>query len=303
MIVTHTNPDFDAITSVWLLVRYGDFEPKPEVNFVNTGNPDQALLDSALAVVDTGKVFDPANLRFDHHQFPGGGANVICAAVQVYEYLISQGKEIEYLCPLVDLVFAGDTGRAEANHSRELGLHAILGAERSMYKDKHGKFMPDQEVLSAGFDLLDLLAYRLKKQAEAHAELEAKTVYKSADGLVWGIKHGSFGSSMAAQEEGAVLVVFEGEPIEGDDGEIVSYPIGVWRQGQEVTEPHTGKLVETVLADDNLHPAGLKNELARWFRHNAGFFSGRGTAKAPNPTPVEVDLETVAAAIDLAWQR
>ena len=53
MIVTHTNPDMDAITGVWLLKRFGGLEDEP-VKFVNTGNPDVEMLDKAVAVVDTG---------------------------------------------------------------------------------------------------------------------------------------------------------------------------------------------------------------------------------------------------------
>jgi hypothetical protein len=227
MIITHTNPDLDAITGVWLLQRFGGMELE-RVKFVNTGNPDNELLAKARAVVDTGKVYDAKQLRFDHHQLIGKNATNTCAANQVYWHLWS--LEIEYLKPLIDLVFYGDTGNPKANPSRELGLHAILSGWKAWNSERGGEALTDRAILYYGFTLLDFLEVRLRKQAGAKAELEEKVVYKSKDGLVWAIKHGSQGSTFAAYEEGARVVLFEGEPIDTPNG--ITYPIGIMRAGE-----------------------------------------------------------------------
>jgi hypothetical protein len=296
-IVTHQNPDMDAIASVWLLQRFGGLE-EVEVKFVNTGSPDLAILAEATAVADTGKEIDPNRLRFDHHQLAGQAANDTCAAMQIFEFLISQNPTIEYLRPLVNLIFAGDTGRPEANQSRELGIHALLSGHKDFFAERKQR-AGDNDILDFGLMLLDTLALRQRNQATAQAKLAERVVYKSSDGLIWAIKHGSAGSSFAAFDQGARIVVFEGEPIEVEGG--ITYPIGLMRAG-EWQEPDCGELVEVILADTPTGTA-MASELVRWFRHPAGFFSGRGTAKAPVFEPVTIDSADLARRIDFYWER
>lgn len=304
MIITHTNPDLDAITGVWLLKKFGGLKNEP-VLFVNTGNPDPDKLAQAVAVVDTGRTLDIDGLRFDHHHLPGQAANDTCAAKQVYDYLLENNPDLEYLSPLINLVFAGDTGRSEANASRELGLHAILSGYKAWFSEQNPDTrLADDVILAYGFGLLDVLEVRLRHQAEAKAELEEKVVYKSDDGLVWAIKYGSTGSTFAAYDAGARVVLFEGEPLEVEGG--TTYPIGIMRAG-EWQEPHVGKLAEDVQREAfNYHDVDVNNigfELETWFKHPAGFFAGRGTAKAPVFEPGQIDLAMLAKLVDVYWVR
>lgn len=296
MIVTHTAPDWDAIGSAWLLKRFGGLSSH-DVVFVNTGNPDQELLKQAKAVVDTGKVFDPASLRFDHHQLPGSASNETSATEMVYADLIRRGYGVtyqaedwehgyEYLEPLINLITAGDTGDSAANESREIGIHSLLSGFKAITRQT------DQKILEFGFMLLDTIELNLRRKDEARKELKEKVVYKSEDRLVWGIKHGSSRSSFAAYDEGARIVVFEGAPIETESG--ISYPVGISRSSEWI-EPHVGKLAEAVTA--------AFPEVESWFKHNGGFFAGAGTDKAPRFTPPNFKLEELARAIDKAWKR
>lgn len=294
VIVTHTNPDWDAITSVWLLKRYSNLA-NAEIHFVNTGNPDLALLVLADAIVDTGKEYDPSRLRFDHHQLPGEASNNTCAARQVWEHL--RGQDTIHLSILIDLILDGDTGRKEASWSRDLGIHALLSGYKSSYRQAYNSFAPDSDIMAWGFGVLDILDVRLKEQIKIKTELAEKVIYKSKDGLVWAIKYGSAGSSFAAFEEGARLVVFEGEPLEVEGG--LTYPIGIMRSG-EWNEPHTGNLVKYLL--EKPIDQTIKEELSTWFLHPAGFFSGRGTAKAPVFKQVSIDLAQLALLVNLAWE-
>lgn len=301
MIITHQNPDFDAIASVWLLKRYYGNLEEESVEFVNTGNPDKEKLKKALAVVDTGKEYDISRLRFDHHHLPGQAANNTCAARQVWEYLDwrwSKGEEgnVSHLLPLIDLVLAGDTGRDAAKLSRDLGIHALLSAFKAEIKER-GEPGDDGQILEFGFRLLDLLDLRLRHQVQAQAELDEKVVYKSSDNLVWAIRHGSTGATFAAYEQGARIVVFEGEPIEVEGG--TTYPVGIMRAG-EWQEPHVGELAERVAVSIS---KPFADEIRRWYKHQAGFFAGRGTAKAPVLEPVTIDITALANAIDAAWAR
>jgi hypothetical protein len=300
IIVTHTNPDLDAITGVWLLKRFGGLS-EAIVKFVNTGNPDpdSDLLENAIAVVDTGKEYATDELRFDHHQFPGQKANDTCATKMVFTNIVvsNPNKDFRYLQPLIDMIFAGDTGRSEANQSREIGLHAIFSGYKAWWSLQNpGMRMPNEVIYSYGYGLLDVLEIRLRKQAEARAELAEKTVYKSEDGKVWAILYGSVGSSFAAFDEGAQIVVFEGDSVEVEGG--YTYPVGIMR-GNELQEPNVGGLAVSA----SIENPRVASEVDKWFLHPAGFFAGRGTAKAPVFEPSKINLKDLARAIDKAWLR
>lgn len=302
-IVTHVSPDWDAIGAVWLLQRYGGLHDA-DVRFVNTGNPPADVLAEATAVVDTGRIIDERRLRFDHHHLPGAKANATCAMQQVYHWLILARPETDwtYLGGIVGLIYAGDTGRSEANESRRIGIHALLSARKA-------RGAGDLALLAFGYDLLDDLAAHAKARQEAAETLAAHIIYVSADGLLVALKDAPAHASSAAFEAGARLVVFQ-----HTDLTIPTHAIGIWRAG-EWREPHCGELVTSILdraprvfmaqtvATTPQAAQAMFAELATWYRHEAGFFAGRGTAKAPNATPIEADLRDVAAALDEAWKR
>lgn len=287
-IVTHVSPDFDAIGSVWLLKRYGGMADAV-VEFVNTGNADPSVLEAATAVVDTGRVLDPERLRFDHHQLPGVAANDTCATLQVWNTLCRTSDTLPVsISPLIDLIYDGDTGKHGADQSRALGIHALLSAKKSPY-------VSNQALMEYGFELLDALAERLIGQAETRRTLTTHTVYTSADGLVVALKDAPQGATFAAHEAGARLVLFASE-LPGP-----SYARGVMRGG-EGTDVHCGALVAKI-AGDVATPARVACELDTWYRHEAGFFAGKGTAKAPCGDEMECSIVDIAALIDQAWQR
>lgn len=293
IIVGHTSPDWDCIGAIWLLMRYGGMDGA-EVRFVNTGAPDQTLLATADAVVDTGRAYEPSRRRFDHHHFPGADAGECCATSLVHDYL--HGDKPHYLDDLVMLIWAGDTGRRThgAEHSRIVGIHALLSAHKAQ---KAG----DLAVLAWGMATLDDLAEHLQARHEARAMLESCTVYRSPDGLLVALQEAPQHASTAAFEAGARLVVFQ-----HSDPTIPTNAIGIWRAGER-QEPHCGGLVSSLLNDyncglDDISPA-IYDELCTWYRHEAGFFAGRGTAKAPDARPIAIELADVARAIDTAWHR
>lgn len=294
-IVTHTSPDFDAIGAVWLLQRFGGLEDA-DVRFVNTGSPDPAVLAEATAVVDTGREYDPERLRFDHHQLPGAEANATCAAFQVFQHLAPNG-ELVYLAPLNALILNGDTGGRNygAEWSRLTGIHALLAVRKARKAN-------DLALLAWGMAVLDDLAEHLKAHYEARATLDAHTVYRSSDGLLVALRDAPPHATSAAYENGARLVLFQSSG-EGTNA------IGIMRAG-EWREPSCKALILGILNDAECDVPGSIRwdsaayiELASWYLHEAGFFAGRGTAKAPDPRPIDADLADIARAIDGAWQR
>ena len=298
-IIGHVAPDWDCIGAIWLLKKFGGLE-NADVMFVNTGAPDPALLEHATAVVDTGRLYDPSRLCFDHHHLIGAAANETCATRQVAQYLVLARPDYDFnpIWPIIDLIYAGDTGKRAANESRQLGIHALLANKKRQGADNYA-------LLAYGFDLLDSLSQSLISQDEARRSLEAHTIYRSEDGLVVALLNAPHGATFAAHEAGARLVVF---------GNYDKNAIGVMRGG-EGADVHAGALVENIL--DKAPRVFLAQtlwaytpdvdamfaELATWYRHQAGFFAGRGTDKAPSDKPILVELRTVAAAIDWAWVR
>ncbi|MFZ1411691.1 MAG: MYG1 family protein [Micropruina sp.] len=287
-IVTHTSPDWDAIMSCWLLQRHGGFE-SARVEFVNTGSPDAETLAGAVAVVDTGRIYNPLHRRYDHHQDACADSATSRVAMDL--------DTPAWLTPLIALVHHGDWGSPGegADWLRLVGLHAALSGAKA-------RGLSDAELLAYGYQLLDDVAAHLKSQADARAMLDSVTVWKSADGLVWAIKDGGPQVTRAAGELGARLVVYA---YATTDATPPRYGFGCWRcGGAEVTAPHVGRLVETAhdMSRDQEAPA-MEAELARWFRHPVGFFAGWGTDKAPRHEAPAVNVADVAKLISDMWVR
>lgn len=291
-IVTHVSPDMDAIGAVWLLQRFGGMEGA-EIKYVNTGAPDPAVLEGAAAVVDTGREYDPARLRFDHHHLPGRAASETCATLQVFYHLTSGGgynHPLFYLNQIAALITSGDTGRKTdgADWSRIEGIHAMLSALKM-------RGAADYILMNYGCSWLDLIAEHSLARYEAQRALASHLVYASEDQLVVALRDAPPHATSAAMEQGARLVVF---------ANYAENAIGIMRAG-EWQKPHCGELVGAVCADTIVGPRdeAIVSELLTWYRHQAGFFAGRGTKKAPREDKIAVDLADVARAIDQNWKR
>ena len=291
-IVGHTSPDWDCIAALWLLQRHGGYAAHPVV-FVNTGTPDAEVLALAAAVVDTGKVHDPATRRFDHHQ----DAALPSATRLVYDWLLAEGAALHDIRPLIDLIDTADRGSVwhDAVASRLLGIHALLGAYARAGHD-------DAAIYAYGCTLLDALEISLRHQAEARRAVNNHLVWCSDDGLIVALDGGNASVTAAAHEVfGARLAVFVNA--DTDSAGTTTYARGCSRLGGvEVTEPHVGDLVALAATAIDT-PEALSAELDSWFRHPAGFFAGCGTRKAPRTDPPAVGAATIARAIDAAWER
>jgi hypothetical protein len=285
-IITHTSPDWDAIGAAWLVQRF--LLPDAQIICADRETIEKCMSDRECAVVDCGGQYGPPLYHFDHHHLPGEKANQTCATQQVFEWA-ARTQPIAYLAPIVDLIWAGDTGRNlyGADVSREVGLHALLAARKAAG-------WTDEALIEWGCQELDLLAGRLKRQSEAAAELNEKCVWQSNDGKVVAVECGEPRHSQAAFATGATLVVFRSD-IPTENG--TSYAIGVQRN-QAAEFPHVGELLGASEFNE-------ETQADNWFRHPAGFMAGRGTGKAQrfDPVPEELTLEAVARAIDAAWER
>lgn len=288
-IITHTSPDFDAIAFLWLMGRFMTGFENAAIEFMPLNAINEEKLTAADAVGDMGKVYDPEKLRFDHHHLPGVQSIATCAAMQTWEWLLSKGSDLEYLRPLIEEIHKGDMAKSPL-----VGIHSQLFGWKSSGKEAGIEFS-DEEIYSYGAHILSQIEFWLKRKSESRKELDERVVWRSPDNSVWAISGSSVSVSFAAYEEGARIVVFEGEPIELSNG-VISYPVGVSRS-PEWDQPHLGKIVNNILASD--YSSSIKDELSTWFCHNAGFYAGRGGAKAPDNNPLKVEIKEIAMAIHL----
>jgi hypothetical protein len=291
-IFTHTRPDMDAIGYIWLMKKFAPGFENADVQFVSVADQEVTYaMANADSVGDVGGIYNAALWRFDHHQLPGEKATATCATRMCWEALLAKGIDVGYLEPLINVIHEGDLGRTPP-----VGLHGLFWGFAIRYKADAGRSLTDQQLMDAGQELIDMAATWLKRVSENDKELSEKVIWTSPDKFVWAIQYGSAGSTFAAYTRGARIVVFEGEPFDSQEG--LSYPVGASR-APEWKSPHLGKLVEAAsTANPDLRP-----ELDMWYRHQAGFFAGRGTQKGPNTEPPKADLISLARAIDEVWSR
>lgn len=147
-ILTHRNPDLDAIVSAWLAQDFLFESEKSRVVFVSRKIPGR-IRQTADCIVDVGNAYDPQHGFFDHKPPAFKNRNSTCASKLLYEYLRSLGRDIGHLESLIQITFEGDTHRhtATVKQSRRNGPHARL----KHLKEKHRE---DAEVYARMIDWL-----------------------------------------------------------------------------------------------------------------------------------------------------
>lgn len=309
-IYTHTNPDWDALGAAWMAKQ---IYPVSEVNFIPA---DAAIPPSRFptVAVDVGRRYE--NSVFDHHHDPS-----LPAATQlVLDYWVASADRSTYyykyppknLDNLAELIDAGDRGLPLADESRREGMHAVLSAWK---RERPG----DQELLRRGFELLDEVATRLDRgetMQEVNAwirqtyakeigewqkflstldsEAQRAVTYRSPDGAFVAVRDGSPPLTFHLLDQPETqLVLFTSR----SENPTPTVAVGLQR-GREV-DMNCGQVVESAIAyAREIGREDMVRELESWFRHPAGFFAGRGSAKAPNPAPLEFPFEELTGLID-----
>ena len=135
-IITHANPDLDAIVSAWIAQDFLFKNDPSEVMFVSRKVPKE-LMQHADCVVDVGNRYSPENYRFDHKPPAFENRNSTCATRLIWEYLRDAGADVTHLEPLVEITYQGDTHRNSAalRQSRVDGPHAALTKLKSEHTE------------------------------------------------------------------------------------------------------------------------------------------------------------------------
>jgi hypothetical protein len=206
MIVTHQNPDLDAIMSAWLLIRfdqsrYGD----AALIFTPAGTTYKDIpvdSDSDTVHVDTGRG------KYDHH-IPGGYET--CAAELVYKDLVAENLVSPSDSALKQMVsFALSIDRFEDSSWDEplavryaFTLHEVIPMLHSL------QTMDNEAVTRYIFVYLDGVYQRLKQVQKATEEIEKAREFTFTKGRGLAVESGSSEVIKIAQKQGYTLVVLK----------------------------------------------------------------------------------------------
>ena len=211
-IVTHINPDLDAVASVWLILRFLPGWQEAEIDFCPAGETlenEPADVDEDVLYVDTGLG------RLDHHQT----SEYLSAARLCLDYVVEKrrGKQLsllneEALGRMVEVVTQVDNARdlnwKEVGAARhDFYLHNIIGGIRGMAGS-------DQETMDHGLKALDAVFHNLKNRIRAEEEIKNGVEFKTPWGKALAVETGNEQVLWEGEKAGYCLVVKK-DPKEG----------------------------------------------------------------------------------------
>lgn len=275
IIVTHKNPDPDAIASVWLLRKYHPDFSEAEVKFVPAGSTYQKNkpdVEGKIVHIDTG--FG----RFDHHQ----DKERTCAARKVLDYLLSLGEiniseeEKEVLERMVEIITQDDLFEEvywpEPESDRySFWLTPILDGL------KRGGYLDDSGLIEFGSRCLDGILQSLRLRIEAEKELAQEGIeFESPWGPAVGVESKNDEVLETAQKQGKILVVRKD-------------PEGMIRIKAPSRSGVNLSLIYQTLKQ--------KDPQATWFLHTSKRMLLNGSYKNPEMVPSKLSLKEVIGLI------
>jgi hypothetical protein len=137
-VITHAEPNGDAIAAAWLVERFVFAGESVEVLFI----PRERVCGAYRVgdcLVDVGNTHDAKNMFFDHKPPAYHNRHNSCAARLVWEHLVKLGRPVKHLLHLIDVVFAGDSVRERASfkeqyaESKRNGFHKALADAKAKH--------------------------------------------------------------------------------------------------------------------------------------------------------------------------
>jgi len=182
-IITHSSPDLDAITSVWLLMRFLPGWNEAQVNYVPAGERKTPFSDEIIQEVNKIKYIhvDTGLGPLDHHQI---ASSSVCAASRTWDYVKSQvqkssneltSEKIEAIDRLVALIVQIDHfqelfwGDSAADY-QELTLVSLLEGFKIQYPNN------DQKYTDFIFVCLDALLHEFENRVWTEKEIKNKGI-------------------------------------------------------------------------------------------------------------------------------
>jgi len=204
-IVTHTNPDLDAVTAVWLIKRFLPGWEEAEINFCkyqSTYGDKPVDSDSNILHVDIGEG------KLDHHQLE----EITSAAKLCFNYIKQQRKgqllkelDEKALVQIIEVVTEVDNARdlnwPEVDAARNnFYLHVLIAGIRGMAGS-------DEEAMTFGLKGMDAVFHQVKKSIDAQEELKKGVKFESQWGKAIAIETGNDNVLWEGEKKGYCLVI------------------------------------------------------------------------------------------------
>jgi len=209
LIVTHQNPDVDAIGSIWLLKKFDKEKYRnSKVAFVPSGEKitnseieSYRINPSDVIHVDTG------GGEFDHHDEQGSKSS---ASKKVYQHLIGKFPSLKSDLALEKIVnFANDTDHFMSYFWPEpTNDRYVFGIEMMLNGFKLGGHGDDIELVSFGLDCFDGAYSMMNILVEADKEIKENGIeFDSIWGKAIGFESSNDATIKLAQKMGYNLVI------------------------------------------------------------------------------------------------
>lgn len=293
IIVTHASPDWDAITSVWLLKRFLQNWENAKVVFVPAGDrikplkgkredmesPIEMMGDDEVLHVDTG--MGP----LDHHQT--SDLNV-CAASRTWDFVKQQKRDggerwlfkADALERIVNIIVAIDHfqevywGEADADYHE----FSLLGLLEGLKYQKPGE---DEFYTLFGMECLDAILYDFENRAWAEKEIkENGIVFPTKYGQGIGLETMNDTVLKLAQKMGYVVVVRK----DPRSGFVRIKTLPVHANSKKEKSPDFTLIYEKL---SKMDPE------ATWYLHVSKKMLLNGTSKNPNMIPTKLSLQQI----------
>lgn len=204
-IITHINPDLDAVTSVWLIKRFLPDWEEAEIDFCQPQSTiDSRPVDSNPDILH----IDVGEGKLDHHQLE----KITSATKLCFDYIKKQRKgqslkelDEKALVQIIEVVTEVDNARdlnwPETTASRNnFYLHVLIAGIRGMAGS-------DEEAMTFGFKGMDAAFHQIKKSIDAQKELKEGVEFKTPWGKAIAIETGNDSVLWEGEKRGYCLVV------------------------------------------------------------------------------------------------
>lgn len=206
-IVTHTNPDLDAVTSAWLIRRFLPGWEKAQVEFATADQKANDGPDELWVDVGRGKL--------DHHHT----GEYLSATRLVWEYVQEartkqpfNERETEALEELVEVVTQVDNARDL--HWPEVGEFRYYLTLHTLIDGLRGVGESDEQVVELAMRALDAAFWQFKNKIHADRELAAGQEFETSWGKAIGLVSSNKQVLWLGEAKGYVLVLIT-DPVTG----------------------------------------------------------------------------------------
>lgn len=268
-IVTHNNPDLDAVSSCWLLKRFLPGWEEAEIDYCEPKSTiDGKPVDSNPDILHV----DVADGKLDHHQT----SEKTSAAALVLKFIENEFEEkgMDFkkldkiaLAEIVKVITEIDNARnlvwEEASEIRnDFYLHNLIGGIRGIGKS-------DEEVMEFSFLALDAILHKVKRAVDAREELKEGIEFETPWGKSIAVETGNDNVLWEGERMGYSLVLKKDD----ESGNVRIY--SRWDRGVDLAKAY--EEIKT------------KDEKADWFLHSSKVLLLNGSKmKKMRPTSLSI---------------